>query len=167
MTNGKSGSRATSVRLVLGAIAVAGMGGCSADSVIQVERSTGRIDRSELVGDYLATTIVFVDGADTTDLRAGGAFFNLTLGENSGVAGRLFIPGAGPAGVDINADMAGAWTFNLVGQIVRFVQQAETFVRDSEWPASRDEFAIELRGRSVPPGSDPDTPGIEVVLRKG
>ena len=118
------------------------------------------------MGNYIGTTIIFVDGADTTDLQASGAFFNLTLGENTGLAGRLFIPGGGASGTDLDADMAGAWTFDLVGQIVRFVQQADTFVGESEWPASRDGFAIELRGTSVPDESDPGTPGIEVVLRK-
>lgn len=153
------------VRLVLGVVAVAAAGGCTSDSVIQIERSTGRIDRSELLGDYVATTIIFIDGADTTDLRAAGAFINLTLGETSGVGGRLFIPGAGTGGTDLDADMAGAWTFDLVGQVVRFVQQAETFVRDSDWPASRDGFAIELRGASVLADAEPGTPGIRVVLR--
>jgi hypothetical protein len=152
--------------LALG-VTAATFGGCTSDSIIQVKRSTGRIDRSELVGAYVGATIVFVDGADTTDLSASGAFFNLTLGESSGVAGHLFIPGAGAGGADIDADMTGAWTFDLVGQIVRFVQQADTFVRESEWPASRDAFAIELRGTSVPDGADPGTPGIEIVLRKG
>lgn len=165
-------SRARIPRMALGVTATAvaappvAFGACTADTVIQVEHSTGPIDRSELVGDYLATMIIFVDGADTTDLRAGGAFFNLTLGETSGVAGRLFIPGVGAGGAAIDADMTGAWTFDLVGQIVRFVQQAETFVRGSEWTASRDGFAIELRGTSVPEEADPGTPGIEVVLRK-
>lgn len=167
MTERRAASRCGIMRLALGVTAVAAVAGCAADSVIQVERSTGRIDRSELVGDYLATTIIFVDGADTTDFRAAGAFFNLTLGETSGVAGRLFIPGMGPGGTDLDADMMGAWTFDLVGQIVRFAQQADTFVRDSEWRASRDGFAIELRGTSVPVDSDPGTPGIEVVLRNG
>lgn len=161
------GSRAGAACLVFGLVVSAAVGGCTSDSLIQVERSTGLIDRSELIGNYLATTIIFVDGADTTDLRAAGAFMNATLGETSGVAGRLFIPGAGTGGADIDADMTGAWTFDLVGQIVRFVQQAESFVRESEWPASRDGFAIELRGTSVPDGADPGTPGIEVVLRKG
>ncbi len=166
MRRRRRGSWAGDAGLTLSVVAVA-FGSCTSDSLIRVERSTGRIDRSELVGNYVGTTIISVDGADTADLRDSGAFFNLTLGESSGVAGHLFIPGAGAGGADIDADMTGAWTFDLVGQIVRFVQQADTFVRDSDWPASRDAFAIELRGTSVPGGSEPGTPGIAVILRKG
>lgn len=167
MTRRPRASWARDASLALSVMVTAAVGGCTSDSILQVERSTGRIDRPELVGNYVGARIIFVDGADTTDLRANGAFFNLTLAENSGVAGHLFIPAAGAGGADIDADMTGAWTFDLVGQIVRFAQQVDTFVRESDWPASRDAFAIELHGTSVPDEAEPGTSGIEVVLRKG
>jgi hypothetical protein len=144
---------------------------CIESSGIVVERSTGPIARGELAGFYAAVSMVSMDGAETTDLMAAGATLNLTLGENAALSGHLFIPGGAADGSDVDADMTGAWTFDPVSQIVRFVQQANTFVRDTDFEASRDGFAIQLLGSAgpePPPPGSPGTPGapaIEVVLR--
>jgi len=136
---------------------------CIESTGILVEQSTGPILRAELVGLYAAVSMVSSDGA--TDLMAAGATLNLTLGENSALAGHLFIPGGAADGSDVDADMAGAWTFDPFGQTVRFVQQADTFVGETQFDASRDGFAIELTGNSLPADAPPGTSGIEVVLR--
>lgn len=75
-----------------------------------------------------ALTFTTTTDGTITDWLAAGATLTMTLTADGAVAGRLFIPGAGEDGGDLDEDLAGAWT--LSGSTVQFDQAADTFVRD-------------------------------------
>ncbi len=87
-----------------------------------------------VAGGYVLNTLVTTETAGTTDWRARGATFTITLATNGTTTGHLFIPGAGAGGGDFNADMAGTWT--LTGSTVEFAQTADSFVRDMAFKAA-------------------------------
>lgn len=87
-----------------------------------------------IAGSYTATTFTTTSGGVTTDQLAAGASFTITLASNGATTGRLFVPGGGQGGGDLDADMTGTWT--LVGSTVEFAQTADTFVRDMPFTAS-------------------------------
>ena len=106
---------------------------------------TGLILRAEIVGDYVATTFTVTMDEVTEDLLVGGGELQMSLGSDAQSLGRLFVPGGGADGGDLDESMEGAWSFNPIGQTVVFVQGAETFVRDATFRAGRVDGGVELR----------------------
>lgn len=82
----------------------------------------------DVAGSYTAAAFMSTNAGTTTDHLAGGASFTITLAEDGTTTGRLFVPGGAEGGGDLDADMTGTWT--LAGRTLRFVQTADTFVRD-------------------------------------
>jgi len=74
-------------------------------------------------------------GVGTTDLLAIGATVDATLAPDGTTSGRLFVPGAGEGGADLDEDLTGTWT--LLGDTVTFDQTADTFIRDADFIAGR------------------------------
>ena len=69
----------------------------------------------------------------TVDLLALGASVDITFEPNGTTSGRLFVPGAGENGSDLDVDLAGTWT--LTGNVVTFNQTGDTFIRDADFTA--------------------------------
>ncbi len=82
----------------------------------------------EVAGSYEATHFRIIEDGQTTDLLEEGASLSLTLAEDGSVSGRLFIPGGGENGSDLDASMEGVWL--LSGDQVTFDQVADTFMND-------------------------------------
>ena len=78
-----------------------------------------------IAGAYTATS--FVGGG--FDVLALGGSLNISLGADGSLAGNMFIPAA--AGGPLDADMVG--TYTLSGSSLTFLQDADTFIRDSTW----------------------------------
>jgi hypothetical protein len=92
-------------------------------------------------GVYTAGRIVSADAAGVTDWMAAGGTLTLTLSSNGSLSGRLFLPGGGAGGGDLDANMAGSWL--LIGHTVSFGQAAETFVRELDFLADKDRLAAD------------------------
>ncbi len=87
---------------------------------------------SSIEGRYAATTFrVTPTGAAEIDVLARGATLILTLGSSNSVSGRLTIPSLFTEQLPTNESLAG--TFTRTGNTVRFVQGADTFIRDLTW----------------------------------
>jgi hypothetical protein len=86
-----------------------------------------------VAGTYRATTFTFNGGSTTTDLLAAGASVTVTLAPDGTTTGRMFVPGVGEGGGDLDADLAGTWA--LSGTTVTFSQEADTFMRDAPFTA--------------------------------
>jgi hypothetical protein len=71
------------------------------------------------------------DGGQVTDVLAQGGSLTITLLANGTTSGRLFAPGGGDNGQDLDANLAGSWT--RTGNTIHFDQAADTFVRDASW----------------------------------
>lgn len=84
-----------------------------------------------ILGTYQATVLTVVMPGQTLDVLASGGSLTITLASNGTTSGRLFVPGGGENGEDFDASMAGTW--NQTGDTVRFVQDADTYVRDATW----------------------------------
>ena len=89
---------------------------------------------NNLAGTYTAITFRTTSSGIITDQLATGSSLTITLTANGTTTGRLLVPGGAEDGGDLDADMAGTWT--LMGSTVRFVQTADTFVRDILFTAS-------------------------------
>ena len=82
---------------------------------------------ASLVGNYTATQWVTTGGSGQTNQIVAGSSLTITLNSNGSTTGHMHLIGsAGNPGVD--ADMAGSWNVN--GSVVRFSQNADTFVSD-------------------------------------
>jgi len=93
-----------------------------------------------MAGDYHVTSFTTTDTLGTTvNWVAIGATLTLSLTTNDSVTGHIFVPGGGPGGADLDADMAGTW--HLVGDIVTFNQAADTFVRNVAFIASKNRLS--------------------------
>lgn len=135
------------------AVLVAGCGG----------NGTGpdEIERSDVVGGYEATTFETTDDGQTTDQLAEGAELTVTLNSDGTTAGNLFVPGGAEDGGDLDASLAGTWTFDANSNAVEFVQSADTFVRDMTFTATREGESVQLEGEESFGG-----PTITVVLEQ-
>jgi hypothetical protein len=119
-----------------------------------VHIATPSID--EVAGSYRATGFTTTDRTGSTNQLARGATFTIVLATNGTTTGRLFIPGGGSGGSDLDADLTGAWTLN--GAVVRFAHDADTFVRDMPFtPDLHNGLSAEQTFSGV---------SISVVLRK-
>ena len=96
---------------------------------------------ADVAGSYRATTFTTTDNAGTTNQLARGATFTIVLAANGTTTGRLFVPGAGSGGGDLDADLTGTWTLNSA--IVRFAHNADTFVRDVAFVADHSRLMAE------------------------
>ena len=95
----------------------------------------------EAGGSFGALTFRTTEGNEQIDWRAAGAILTLELSASGTVTGRLHIPVV--AGHEdyfeaedvergyMEADMAGTWT--LANGVVRFEQDADSFIRDLEF----------------------------------
>lgn len=95
----------------------------------------------DIVGSYSVVTLTTTTEAGTVDRVAEGASLGLQLNADGTVSGELFVPGGAEDGSDFTADMAGTWT--LSGSIVRFEQDADSFVRDMDFEADGDRLTGE------------------------
>ena len=119
-----------------------------------VDIATPSID--DVAGSYHATGFTTTDNTGSTDQLARGATFTIVLATNGATTGRLFIPGGGSSGSDLDADLTGTWT--LDGAMVRFAHDADTFVRDMSFtPDLHNGLSAEQTFSGV---------SISVVLRK-
>lgn len=103
-----------------------------------------------VAGSYSAATFSVTSSAGTVDLLALGAHVDVTLAPDGNTTGHLFAPGVGENGANFEADLTGTW--NLIGSTVTFDQEGDTFIRDVEFTASRNQLTGE------------DTFGDETVL---
>lgn len=94
-----------------------------------------------MAGAYTAGRLVTADSSGVIDWLAAGGTLTLTLSSDGSMSGRLFLPGGGASGGDLDADMAGDWL--LIGHTVSFGQVAQTFVRELDFVAARDRLAAD------------------------
>jgi hypothetical protein len=94
-----------------------------------------------VAGSYVATALTATESGLTTNLLNLGASLEIVLDSDGTTAGRLFAPGLGDGGEDIDVDLGGTWA--LEGEVVTFEQQGDTFVRDVPFMASRNQLQAE------------------------
>ncbi len=105
-----------------------------------------------VAGDYsLEKLLIITDTGGTSDWRAAGSTFTISLATNGTTTGHLFIPGGDEGGGDFNRDMAGTWA--LSGDTVSFDQAADSFVRDYVWSARANRIV-----------TDRTIPGVRVIV---
>src|SRR6266566_1604731 len=92
-----------------------------------------------VLGNYAASTFTTTDSTGTKDWIVAGASLELLLGAQGITVGTLSVPGAGPGGTNVLADMTGTW--ELTGNTVHFTQNDDTFVRDIDWVASENRLS--------------------------
>jgi len=94
-----------------------------------------------VAGTYSASSFTLGTAAGTIDLLALGSSVSVTLAADGTTTGQLFVPDGAEGGGDLDADLTGTWT--LEGSTVTFNQTADTFIRDAQFTASRDELTGE------------------------
>jgi hypothetical protein len=119
---------------VFALVALAAAGGCGDDDGF--EPSAG-----DVAGVYEATVFTATTGLGTLDLLALGASAEVTLDVDGTTTGRLFIPGAGEGGEDVDEDLVGTW--DLSGSTVTFNQTGDTFIRNVDFAASENQLTGE------------------------
>ncbi|MGH2356601.1 MAG: hypothetical protein ACRDGJ_01135 [Candidatus Limnocylindria bacterium] len=112
---------------------IASLVACGSDSFTPTQET--------VAGSYSATTFTAASGAGTLDLLGLGASVTVTLAADGTTTGRLFVPGGGEGGEDLDEDLTGTWT--LDGSTVTFSQTADTFIRDAAFTAGRDRLTGE------------------------
>lgn len=139
-----------------GVLAIASLlGACGDDGV-----GTESITREDVTGAYAAVTFTTTTDGTTTDQLAEGASLDLTLHEDGGTTGRLFIPGGDEGAGDLTADLAGTFTFDDRTDRVTLDQTADTFLRDMAFSAVRSRGSVQLEGEHMSGGT-----AVRVVLR--
>ena|SRR5258708_27524675 len=83
---------------------------------------------NSVAGTYHLQALTVTDIGSTRDWVAMGATMTMTLAPNAATTGRLFMPGAGAGGSDLDVSLEGTWT--LTGQSVEFDQLYYSFVQD-------------------------------------
>lgn len=145
--------------------ALAILAACQGGPLLETTR-TGAILRQELVGTFEAISFTATADGAATDILAAGGSLTLDLALSSEVSGRLVAPGLGEAGADVDEDMAGSWTFDPITRIVRFAQNAETFVAEAGFVPSRTEDLSTIVLTASAGSGTPENPAIEVVLER-
>jgi len=97
----------------------------------------------ELVGVYEAIVFTTEEDGTTIDRLATGASITLTLELEGSTTGRLFVPGGGEDGSDLDAELTGSWTLN--GDTVELSHAADTFLRDMTFTAE----GMQLSGQAT------------------
>jgi hypothetical protein len=111
----------SAVRLLLAATLLLGVAGCHNSS-----------EPDPLIGTYLATTLTIQpSGLGVRNALALGGTLGINIANNYETAGTLVLPPAATGGGAILADMAGV--ADTAGAFVRFVQPADSFVRDLQF----------------------------------
>ena len=108
-----------------------------------------RIEESEVVGEYVATTLTTVIRGSATDQLALGAELEMELLADGTTRGRLLAPEGGPAGSDLDERLRGTWSFDVTSQSVAVDHPTDTFLRSMVFEAQRSGDAIELRSESA------------------
>ena len=88
-----------------------------------------------VAGAYSATTFTLSLAVATVDQLVLGSDVEITLAPDGTTTGRLFVPGAGEDGADLEADLTGTWA--LSRGAVTFDHTADTFIRDVRFAADR------------------------------
>jgi hypothetical protein len=94
-----------------------------------------------VAGTYEASAFTATSFNGTTDLLLAGAIVDATLAPDGTTSGRLFVPGGGQDGNDLDEDLTGTWT--LTGDTVTFDHDAHTFITDVEFIAGRNTLTAE------------------------
>lgn len=94
-----------------------------------------------VAGSYSAASFTATTTVGTLDLLALGASVAVTLTPGGTTTGRLFVPGGAEGGGDLDEDLTGTWA--LSGSTVTFNQTADTFIRDVQFTASRNQLSAE------------------------
>jgi hypothetical protein len=89
---------------------------------------------SSVVGDYHLQSLTTTDLGGPRDWVALGATLTLSLAPNGTTKGRLFMPGGGLGGADVDVDMSGTWT--LAVATVEFYPSFDTLLRDVSFISS-------------------------------
>ena len=102
------------------AIGTLTLGACGRDVITATPES--------LSGAYTAAVFTTTpSGGQATDQKALGGFLNISLNDDRTTTGQLHVAAANGAPAS-DASMAGTWT--VIGTQVRFVQSADTFMKD-------------------------------------
>ncbi|MGH7514118.1 MAG: hypothetical protein ACREOQ_14480 [Gemmatimonadales bacterium] len=94
-----------------------------------------------VAGTYAADVFTLTSSAGTSDLLASGAEVSAVLKSDGTTTGRLFVPGGGENGENLDEDLAGTWS--LLNGKVTFDQAADTFIRDAAFIATRDRLTTD------------------------
>jgi hypothetical protein len=90
---------------------------------------------TSIAGTYVATTFVVTrQNQAPVNALEQGAVLTITIAADNSASGSLFAPLSVTGGIDPHQSMAGSVT--RTGASIRFVQPAETFVRDLVWTLS-------------------------------
>lgn len=103
-----------------------------------------------LAGNYTATQWVTTGGSGQTDQIVAGSTLTITLNANGSTSGHMHLVSSGNT-PGVEADMAGTWS--QVGSVVRFSQNADTFVRDMQFGVVANGAKWALEGDQVFSGS--------------
>ena len=110
---------------------------------------TRSLARDDLVGAYVATTLVVTLGAEQIDVLGEGGSLFITLEPAGTTTGAIFVPEA-VGGEELTAELSGTWVFRNEGPIVTFEQDADTFVRDLTFRAGcAEDETIQLRSDEI------------------
>ncbi len=120
------------------------VGACDDDPAATVE-----ITRQDIIRTFTAERMTARIGGVTTDLLAQGATLTITLHQDGTTTGRFFFPGGAEGGGDLDADLAGTFTFNEDTNQVTFEQTAHTLVRDITFTAVRSGGGVKLEGQDT------------------
>lgn len=147
----------------LAVVGLVGLAACHEGAPFTVIR-TGPVTTAEIAGSWDAVTMVFTDDAGPMDALAAGGGLILVLGSDQRVSGRLRAPGQGPGGTDLDEDMEGVWSYDPVNRILRFVQDADTFVGRASFDVSRREDGVVVASALLP--AEEGSPAVEVTIEK-
>lgn len=136
---------------------LAALGACADDDPLGPED----VEREDVIGTYDATTFVATQGGVGVNMLAVGADVEITLTASGTTSGRLFVPMADEGGGDLEANLAGTFTFDEGTRRVTFDQEADTFLRDLTLTAVRSGSRILLEGTETSGSTT-----VEIVLTR-
>jgi hypothetical protein len=97
-----------------------------------------------VAGTYAASVLTLTTLTGTVDLLAEGSEITVTLSTDGTTEGHAFIPEGGEDGGDFEEDLTGTWA--LDSTTVTFDHEADTFIRDVDFTASRGRLSGEITG---------------------
>ncbi len=89
---------------------------------------------TSVAGDYHLQSLTVTDLGGPRDWVALGTTLTISLAPNGTTSGRLFMPGGGLGGADVDVNMEGTWT--LAVATVEFSPTYDTLLRDVTFIAS-------------------------------
>lgn len=104
------------------------------------------IDEIELFASYITDSFELTSGGETFDVREAGGDVFLSLEATGTMSGIFVVPDGFFDFDEPEVDMAGTWSFDPTSSAVSFEQEADTFIRDTQFVASRDGGVILLSG---------------------